>query len=97
MWKEGYVTIPSVACDGCTQRLDATTLQMVRADGHSARYCPACKGIYDAWVAVCQSEEDRLNRLLDLFIETSRQSVHLAFVPQDLPRTTRVPGQLVLG
>lgn len=97
MWKEGYVTIPSVACDGCTQRLDATTLRMVKADGHNARYCQECLTIYDAWVAVCQSEEDRLNRLLDLFIETSRQSVHLAFVPQDLPRRTAQDTVLRLG
>jgi len=81
---EGLLQLQMQRCDGCDL---SNMLVEVRADGHFARYCRECKTIYDGWVVVCQGEENRLNRLLDLFIETSRQHVALAFVPQDLPRT----------
>jgi hypothetical protein len=98
MWKEGYLTIPTMPCDGCQHATAAADLTFIRADGNTARYCGPCKDIFMAWKDVCQAEENRLNRQLDLFIETSRQQVKLAFVPQDLPRRTQLSdSQLVLG
>lgn len=96
MWREGYLTVPSATCDGCGQQVNHPDITEVRADGHFARYCPACKQVYEEWTSVCQAEENRLNRLLDLFIETSRQKVPLRFVPQDLPRVKQQLG-MVLG
>lgn len=94
---EGLLHLQMQRCDGCHTMGEVASLAEVRADGHFARYCKDCKSAYDAWVVVCQGEENRLNRLLDLFIETSRQHVALAFVPQDLPRVGNTLDQMVLG
>ena len=77
-----------IRCDGCDHRFPPVDIREVHADGHSARYCEPCRGIYQEWVNTCLAEENRLNRLNDLFIERTREHVTLQFVPQDLPRVS---------
>ena len=88
-----------LTCDGCGADLKVGEAHCVLADGHEARYCVDCHDDYAAWVAVCQVEEARLNRMLDLFLDETRAQLPLRFVPQDLPPIQRVAGgqPLVLG
>jgi len=81
-------------CDGCSQEYPLTEICLRYADGHEARYCPSCTPRYDQWVITCGAEEDRLNTLLDIFIEDTRKKVLLKHVPQDLPKRA---GSLILG
>lgn len=88
----GAVTL---TCDGCAVALTLDDLHCVTAEGHEAHFCVECHDAYTAWVTVCQAEEARLNRLLDLFIASTREHLALGFVPQDLPRRL-VPRQAVV-
>ncbi len=74
-----------IRCDGCGQDCKIADVRVAQADGHEGRYCLDCHDEYTAWLATCQTEEARLNRILDLFIQESRAALLLKFVPQDLP------------
>lgn len=85
-------------CDGCGMPLKIGELHGAHADGHEARYCVECHDEYTRWLGACGAEEARLNRLLDVFLEESRATLALHFVPQDLPPVRLGTGQpLVLG
>jgi hypothetical protein len=79
----------AVICDGCRDDVEPTLVHSVVADGHGARYCDDCHNLYQTFVEACQSEENRLNRLLTLKIDELRHQVPLHFVPQDLPAVER--------
>ena len=75
----------SIACDGCLKPVRSRELSFRRADGREARYCGSCDADYQRWQNVCLAEEARLNALLDIFLEESRNKLNLVLVPQDLP------------
>lgn len=79
----------TLRCHGCAGDLKVGDVHPAHAEGHEAHYCLDCHDEYTQWVAVCGAEEARLNRLLDVFIEESRERLGLRFVPQDLPPITR--------
>jgi len=88
-----------IYCDGCILAIKSGDTHCVFAEGHEAHYCIECKDAYEAWVNTCLAEEARLNKLLDFFVETTREKLLLRFVPQDLPPVRRVENgrPLVLG
>ncbi len=87
-----------IRCDGCEADLKVGDVRLAQADGHEGRYCIDCHEEYTGWVATCESEEARLNRTLDLFIQNTRSHLLLRFVPQDLPPVpTGSTRPLVLG
>ena len=76
---------PMMRCDGCDMTVKRGDILCVSVQGHEAHYCGDCHHEYEGWVAACAMEEARLNRMLDFFIEQSRQKITLLFIPQDLP------------
>ena len=81
--------IGHIKCDGCGNGLLPSEARCPEANGHTAKYCEGCYESYTSWIASCAAEESRLNRVLDLYIESTRDRVPLQFVPQDLPQIAR--------
>ena len=73
-----------VLCDGCRGLSNSISLSFRRAEGREVRYCADCDAEYARWLAVLQAEETRLNTLLDIFIDETRDKLNLILVPQDL-------------
>jgi hypothetical protein len=88
-----------IYCDGCIIAMAPGDVHCAFADGHETHFCQECHAEYQAWMGACLAEEERLNRLLSLFLAESRQKLSLRMVPQDLPPIRRVTGgqPLVLG
>ena len=86
-------------CDGCGHDTTAGDMAFPSADGHSAKYCRDCHGVYEAFVKAVQAQEASVNRALALWIEETRRQVSLQYMPQDAPPIIRRPvgKPLVLG
>lgn len=93
---------PKVTCDGCLTLSAARNLFLYQIEGRECRYCEACRGVFDGFVTACLAEENRLQRLLDLFIDEARSHTALVNTPYDLKDCRQImPGNkgnlLVLG
>lgn len=78
-------------CHGCQKPWDVSRLETHEAEGNQVRYCPDCVPKYKEFVRICGFEEERLNRLLDRFIEDTRKHVELKEIPQDHPKRVHFP------
>lgn len=87
----------STLCDGCYQELSLSGFKAVAGNGTIVRYCEPCYQTYQEWKQTCTREEERMNRLLILFIEDSRQKVDLHLVPEDFPARVSPDSRAMLG
>jgi len=85
-----------VICDGCYLEMDLSSFQGVLSAGNSVRYCDECYRMYTSWKDACLREEERMNKLLLLFIEDSRRHVLLKLVPEDFPARV-IPDRAGMG
>lgn len=84
-------------CDGCYAELDLSSFQAIAGNGTIVRYCESCYHVYQEWKQTCTREEERMNRLLLLFIEDTRSKVDLHLVPEDFPARVSPDSRAMLG
>lgn len=74
-----------VMCDGCWAEVGLGQFHAILSAGNQVRYCDDCERAYTDWKNTCIREEERMNKLLLLFIEDTRRHVPLKLVPEDFP------------
>ena len=84
-------------CDGCGEPVPLDDMKAEFAGGHECRYCRQCDETYNLFKSACQAENDRYERLIELFIAQARQATPLECMPQDFKPLANARGELVLG